>query len=155
MISIDFYISKAWVIRVLGQSQFQDWENHFFVDRRLLGTSVQWILKNQNRDGTFEEPDDYPFPLEIQSVIDDSIVISFFYGFSHRLLIAGAECYEKGRSDSSRVDRFASLQRKFRRAVESAHGDGQSSFSQVYNLFLKNALLLYVYLLLLLIYLVI
>jgi hypothetical protein len=54
----------------LGQSQFQDWENHFFVDRRLLGTSVQWILKNQNRDGTFEEPDDYPFPLEIQSVID-------------------------------------------------------------------------------------
>nr|CAH0103527.1 unnamed protein product [Daphnia galeata] len=57
----------TWVIRVLGQSQFQDWENHYFVDRGLLGNSDQWILTNQKRDGTFED-DDYPFPLEIQSV---------------------------------------------------------------------------------------
>ncbi|XP_046648840.1 CD109 antigen-like [Daphnia pulicaria] len=56
----------AWVIRVLGQSQFQDWENHFFVDRRLLGTSVQWILSHQTNDGSFEDPDEYFFPLELR-----------------------------------------------------------------------------------------
>ena len=75
------YFQKAWVIRVLGQ--FQDWENHYFVDRRLLGNSDQWILTNQKRDGTFEEPDDYPFPLEIQSVyrliytLNDFLIIIF------------------------------------------------------------------------------
>jgi hypothetical protein len=69
------------VIRVLGQ--FQDWENHYFVDRRLLGNSDQWILTNQKRDGTFEEPDDYPFPLEIQRVyrliytLNDFLIIIF------------------------------------------------------------------------------
>jgi hypothetical protein len=48
-----------------------------------LGTSVQWILSNQKRDGTFEEPDDYPFPLEIQSVyrliytLNDFLIIIF------------------------------------------------------------------------------
>jgi CD109 antigen len=77
-------ISQAWVIRVLGQSQFQDWENHFFVDRRLLGSSVQWILRNQKRDGTFEEPDDYPFPLEIQSVSDLSCDVNICTVFSQR-----------------------------------------------------------------------
>lgn len=58
------------MIRVLGQSQFQDWENHYYVDQRLLASSVQWILKNQKRDGTFEEPEDYPFPLELPRVKD-------------------------------------------------------------------------------------
>ncbi len=69
----------AWVVRVLGQSQFQDWENNFFVDRRLLASSVKWILKHQKRDGTFEEPHDYPFPLEFRPVTDlSSSLFSLF-----------------------------------------------------------------------------
>ena len=52
-------------MRVLGQSQFQDWENHYFVDRKLLTSCVQWILKHQKADGAFEESlDYYDFPLD-------------------------------------------------------------------------------------------
>ena len=36
-------------------------ENHFCVDRRLLGKSVEWILNHQTNDGSFKDPDDY-FP---------------------------------------------------------------------------------------------
>ena len=54
----------AWVVRVLGQSQFQDWENNFFVDRHLLAKSVRWLLSYQNRDGTFDETISYSFPLD-------------------------------------------------------------------------------------------
>ena len=56
------------MVRVLGQSQFQDWENHYFVDRKLLASSVQWILQQQNLDGTFVEPKGYCFPLENRPV---------------------------------------------------------------------------------------
>ncbi|XP_059351436.1 CD109 antigen-like [Daphnia carinata] len=48
----------AWVVRILGQSQFQDWENHFYVDRRLLASSVKWIVSHQTSDGSFHEPED-------------------------------------------------------------------------------------------------
>lgn len=43
----------AWVVRILSQSQFQDWENHYFVDRNLLSNCVKWILSHQNNDGSF------------------------------------------------------------------------------------------------------
>ena len=56
--------TTAWVIRVLGQSQFQDWENHYFVDRKLLSSSVKWIIDQQNPDGTFHETDDYSLPID-------------------------------------------------------------------------------------------
>lgn len=49
---------------MLGQSQFQDWENYYFVDRKLLASSVQWILSYQNRDGSFSETDDYQLPID-------------------------------------------------------------------------------------------
>ena len=55
------FMLQAWVIRIMGQSQFQDWENNFCVDRRLLGKSVEWILNHQTNDGSFKDPDDY-FP---------------------------------------------------------------------------------------------
>ena len=58
------YRATAWVVRVLGQSQFQDWENYYFVDRKLLSNCVQWLLGYQNEDGTFEETDYYSFPLD-------------------------------------------------------------------------------------------
>ena len=58
----------AWVVRVLGQSQFQDWENHFYVDRKLLASCVQWILKFQQPDGSFYEPMGYPYPMENRPV---------------------------------------------------------------------------------------
>uniref|UniRef100_A0A0P5Q059 Macroglobulin complement-related protein n=1 Tax=Daphnia magna TaxID=35525 RepID=A0A0P5Q059_9CRUS len=51
----------AWVVRILGQSQFQDWENHYYVDRRLLASSVEWIVSHQMSDGSFHEPEDLPF----------------------------------------------------------------------------------------------
>uniref|UniRef100_A0A0P5Q5G8 Macroglobulin complement-related protein n=1 Tax=Daphnia magna TaxID=35525 RepID=A0A0P5Q5G8_9CRUS len=54
----------AWVVRILGQSQFQDWENHFYVDRRLMTSSVKWILQFQRRDGSFGETEDYILPLD-------------------------------------------------------------------------------------------
>jgi len=51
--------ATAWVIRILSQSQFQDWENHYFVDRELLSSCVKWILLHQNNDGSFHEPHKY------------------------------------------------------------------------------------------------
>uniref|UniRef100_A0A0P5S381 Macroglobulin complement-related protein n=1 Tax=Daphnia magna TaxID=35525 RepID=A0A0P5S381_9CRUS len=81
----------AWVIRVLGQSQFQDWENHYYVDQRLLASSVQWILKNQKRDGTFEEPEDYPFPLELPRAYGNS---SSKIALTAHVLIGLKQCSE-------------------------------------------------------------
>lgn len=52
------------MVRILGQSQFQDWENHFFVDLKLLTSSVKWLLQYQKRDGSFIETDGYPVPLD-------------------------------------------------------------------------------------------
>lgn len=49
---------------MLGQSQFQDWENHYFVDRKLLASSVRFILSFQNRDGTFTETEEYRLPID-------------------------------------------------------------------------------------------
>ncbi len=66
------------MIRVLGQSQFQDWENHFFVDRRLLGTSVQWILSHQTNDGSFEDPDEYFFPLDLLRKVTTTRIILLY-----------------------------------------------------------------------------
>jgi hypothetical protein len=69
-----FNWKKAWVIRILGQSQFQDWENHFYVDQRLLTNSVKWILQYQRRDGSFGETDNYIYPL-------DRRILVLFYCF--------------------------------------------------------------------------
>jgi hypothetical protein len=55
---------QAWVIRILGQSQFQDWENHYYVDQQLLTNSVKWILQFQRRDGSFGETENYISPLD-------------------------------------------------------------------------------------------
>lgn len=52
------------MVRVLGQSQFQDWENHYFVDLKLLTSSVKWLLQYQRRDGSFIETEEYFSPLD-------------------------------------------------------------------------------------------
>lgn len=69
-----FVRATAWVVRVLGQSQFQDWENYYYVDRRLLSTAVEWLLTYQNPDGTFEETHDYPFPLDTRLVVNNNLI---------------------------------------------------------------------------------
>ena len=61
---IIFVYLKAWVVRILSQSQFQDWENHFFVDAKLLTSSVKWLLQYQRHDGSFTETNEYPVPLD-------------------------------------------------------------------------------------------
>ena len=57
------------MIRILGQSQFQDWENHYYVDQRLLTNSVKWILQFQRRDGSFGEKENYISPLDRRLLI--------------------------------------------------------------------------------------
>ena len=58
------------MIRILGQSQFQDWENHFFVDVKLLTSSVKWLLQYQRQDGSFTETDGYPVPLDRRLLVN-------------------------------------------------------------------------------------
>lgn len=72
---LKWFILQAWVLRVFSQSQFQDWENHYIIDRKLLSSCVRWILGYQNNDGSFSETRQYSYPLDRRLVSLNSGVL--------------------------------------------------------------------------------
>ena len=84
----------AWVIRVLGQSQFQDWENHYLVDSRLLTACVQWMLGFQNADGSFNETVEYSNPLDRRPLFNRTLTSSAAgkVGHTANVLIGLSKC---------------------------------------------------------------
>ena len=76
------------MIRILGQSQFQDWENHYYVDQRLLTNSVKWILQFQRRDGSFGETENYISPLDRRLLVFIIVVFRILYSkFNNKVAV--------------------------------------------------------------------
>ncbi|KAK7085756.1 hypothetical protein SK128_008452, partial [Halocaridina rubra] len=50
----------AWVVRLLQQAQFQDWENIIYIEPRIISKAISWLVKWQNpQTGAFMETPSY------------------------------------------------------------------------------------------------
>ena len=49
--------------RVLHAVSFQDWEDYIFMDPKVFGHAVMWLLNYQNEDGAFIEASEADTPL--------------------------------------------------------------------------------------------
>lgn len=54
---------SAWCIRVLKAVSFQDWEDFIYIDEKVFGNAVMWLLNYQNSEGAFVEASDVDTPL--------------------------------------------------------------------------------------------
>ena len=54
---------SAWCIRVLKAVSFQDWEDFIYIDEKVFGNAVMWLLNYQNSEGAFIEASDVDTPL--------------------------------------------------------------------------------------------
>lgn len=46
----------AFCARILHKATFQEWENYFYIDKRVIEKSISWILNFQTQEGSFYEP---------------------------------------------------------------------------------------------------
>ncbi len=53
----------AWVIRIFQSVSFQDWEDYIYIDPKVIGSAVMWLLNYQSEEGAFQETEWYPHPL--------------------------------------------------------------------------------------------
>ena len=44
----------AWVIRIFQSVSFQDWEDYIYIDPKVIGSAVMWILNYQTEEGSFQ-----------------------------------------------------------------------------------------------------
>ena len=45
----------AWVLRLLSQASFQDWEDFLYIDPQVITSGVLWLLNYQTESGAFLE----------------------------------------------------------------------------------------------------
>lgn len=45
----------AYVVRVLQEASFYEWENYIYIDPEIISKSVSWILDHQAYSGAFYE----------------------------------------------------------------------------------------------------
>jgi hypothetical protein len=46
---------SAWALQVFCHATFQDWENYFLIEDKILSQLAAWLVQQQNWDGTFSE----------------------------------------------------------------------------------------------------
>lgn len=46
----------AFCARIMHKATFQEWENHIFIDKKVIERSIAWILNFQTPEGSFYEP---------------------------------------------------------------------------------------------------
>ncbi|KAF2360648.1 Alpha-macroglobulin receptor-binding [Trinorchestia longiramus] len=64
------------VLKTLMIADFQDWENHLYVDRRILSNATAWLLDHQTEEGSFMETPHYHDP--INPKIDPRSSVAWF-----------------------------------------------------------------------------
>jgi len=46
----------AFCARILHKATFQEWENHLYIDKKIIEKAISWILNFQTQEGSFYEP---------------------------------------------------------------------------------------------------
>ncbi|XP_047740620.1 CD109 antigen [Hyalella azteca] len=57
----------AHVLKTLLVADFQDWENHLYIDRKILSTAASWLIDHQTSDGSFAET---PYYQDLEPEVD-------------------------------------------------------------------------------------
>ncbi|CAB3361002.1 Hypothetical predicted protein [Cloeon dipterum] len=47
----------SWVVRLIKHASFQDWEDYFYAEPRIISMAVSFILQHQTYQGSFYEPE--------------------------------------------------------------------------------------------------
>ena len=46
---------SAWALQVFMHGTFQDWENYFLIEPRIISGVAEFLIRHQNEDGSFSE----------------------------------------------------------------------------------------------------
>ena len=95
----------AYTIKVLEAASFQDWEDYIYIDPKVFGSAVMWLLNYQSEEGAFQETEYFSRPLHYAMFSEDNKNISL----TAHCLIALTETADKLQGD---VKRFSNTGRQ-------------------------------------------